>query len=173
MASSQNTSKRKIEIPATSPIMTTQCFPIQVWEDKQTLAKGERMTLSKGEKERQSAFQLSHKERYTLFIKEVIHTELAWGLFSETGWCLAQGDNDARALALWPRADYAQACAEGTWKDAIPQEIPLPTLLNELLPTLAQDNMVVVVFPAIEGDGIVATPKELYQQIKKTQLANK
>jgi hypothetical protein len=131
------------------------------------------MTLSKGEKERQAVFQLSHKDRYGLFVKEVIQTELAWGLFSETGWCLAQTDNDARALALWPNDDYAQACAEGTWSDASPQEIPLSKLLNELLPALAQDNMVVVVFPAVEGDGIVATPKELYQQIKKTQMTAK
>ena len=129
--------------------------------------------MTSNNKQIQKIFNLSHQDRYNIFIADAAQNNSVWGLYSDTGWCLAQTDNNTSALALWPQSQYAQACAEGIWQGAVAREISLDKLLNELLPALDQDNIMVVVFAGIKGDGIAAAPKDIYQQIKqtKTQLS--
>ena len=112
----------------------------------------------------------SHQERFDVFIDQLVENAEAWGLFNGKGWCLGQAKDDARAVAIWPHPALAQSCAEGTWEGAIPKRLAMDTLLNELLPSLAKDDLAVVVFPRVSGEGVVVPPKDLYQAVKRKQL---
>ncbi len=128
------------------------------------------MTMDYLDSELKDLFERSHQERFDLFIEQLVENTEAWGLSKGKGWCLGQADSDARAVALWPHPALAQCCAEGTWEGASPKRLALDTLLNELLPSLAEDDLAVVVFPLISGEGLVVTPKDLYQQVRRIQL---
>ena len=129
------------------------------------------MTMDYLDSELKDLFERSHQERIDFFLDQLVENAGAWGLFNGTGWCLGQAENDARAVALWPHPALAQSCAEGTWEGASPKRLALDTLLNELLPSLAKDDLAVVAFPRINGEGVVITPKDLYQQVKRRQLS--
>ena len=48
---------------------------------------------------------------------------------------------------LWPAKEYALLCAEGDWSNAKPKAIPLKEILEELLPTLKENQMLPSIFP--------------------------
>jgi len=128
------------------------------------------MAMDYLDSELRDLFDRTHRERFDLFIDQLVENSEAWGLSKGKGWCLGQAEGDTRAVAMWPHPALAQSCAEGTWEGAIPKRLALDTLLNELLPTLAEDGLTVVVFPQVDGAGVVVSPKDLYQQVKRRQL---
>lgn len=112
------------------------------------------------ERKLEALLALPGPERYEHFVKTVADWELAWGLYSE-GWALAADDDGRPAFPLWPAEEFARACAGGEWEDYSPEEIALEDLVNELLPKLERDSVLVAVFPTPSDRGVVVVPQAL------------
>jgi hypothetical protein len=128
------------------------------------------------EEERRLALALPTQERYSYFVQVLVDEEQAWGLRNDEGWVLGSDPERGDILPLWPHSDFATACARGSWQDAVPAEIPLDDLLEELLPLLAEDNITVAAFPIPDGDSVLVTPdalgKDLLAEIELGEAAN-
>ena len=124
------------------------------------------MTWELTDDERRLALALSPKERYSYFVQLLVDEEEAWGLRNDEGWVLGSDPERGDILPLWPHSAFAEACAQGTWDDARPAEIPLDDLLEELLPLLEEDRIMVAVFPTPDGDSVLIAPEELGRDVR-------
>jgi hypothetical protein len=128
------------------------------------------------EEERRLALALPMQERYSYFVQVLVDEEQVWGLRNDEGWVLGSDPERGDILPLWPHSDFASACARGSWQDAVPAEIPLDDLLEELLPLLAEDHITVAAFPIPEGDSVLVPPdalgKDLLAEIELGEAAN-
>lgn len=115
-------------------------------------------TLSAQEIE--AVLKLAGPERYQHFVKRVADWEEAWGLY-EGGWALAGDDDGNETFPLWPNAEYAKLCAIDDWNAYVPKAISLDELLDELLPSLADDGVRPAVFMTPTGRGVVVSATEL------------
>lgn len=134
------------------------------------------MTWDLDEEERRLALALPAQERYSYFVQVLVDEEQAWGLRNDEGWVLGSDPERGDILPLWPHSDFATACARGSWEDAVPEEIPLDDLLEELLPLLVEDRITVAAFPTAQGDSVLVTPgglgKDLLAEIELGEAAN-
>ena len=116
-------------------------------------------------KEIEAVTALAGPERYEHFIKIVVNFEEAWGLF-EDGWAMAATDNDHSAFPLWPRAEYAQLCATGDWGACHPEAISLEDLLDDVLPTLAIEDIMPAIFMLPGGQAVTPTIDQLEEDLR-------
>lgn len=103
--------------------------------------------------------------RYSYFVKRVVDSELAWGLWNN-GWALMRGEGEEAVFPLWPEREYAELCATGEWAGYTADEIGLSDLVNELLPRLAEREVRPGVFPTPTGKGITVTTAELIESLR-------
>jgi hypothetical protein len=120
------------------------------------------MTWELEENEAEQLFALPVRDRAVTFFQLVADWEEAWGLRDEEGWVVAK---ETDALPLWPHAAFAEACARGPWEGTAPESIPLEDFLEELLPLLAEDGLLVAVFPAPGDPGLVMSPGEVKERL--------
>jgi len=106
-------------------------------------------------------------ERYNHFVKRVADWEWVWTL-EQPGGGLAQSASDegVSALAVWPHPRYAEACAEGEWADTVPAGFEVHEWVVELLPKLAADGIMLVVFPTREHQGFIVPPEGMKEDIE-------
>jgi hypothetical protein len=82
------------------------------------------------------------------------------------GWALAGTDDKRTVFPVWPAEDYALLCAKGNWEGFSPESIPLDQFLNELLPQLQQDGLIVGIFPTPDDNGITISFEEFDEEIR-------
>ena len=104
-------------------------------------------------KQTESILKLPGAERYAHFIKRVCDSEEAWGLFDD-GWALAETDRGQKVLPLWPASEYAALCATGDWARFQPRAIPLKDLLDEVLPSLEEKEVLPDIFFTPQSWGV-------------------
>ena len=108
------------------------------------------------EKEQTALIGQDGPTRYKYFVKQVVDSERAWGLW-QGGWALAEDDDGNRTFPIWPHREYAESCSIEEWAGFEAEEIDLENLIEELLPQLEEDGMQIAVFPTPKGKGV--TPK--------------
>jgi hypothetical protein len=87
-------------------------------------------------------------ERYNHFVKRVADWEWVWTLEQPGGGLVQSASGEGvSALAVWPHPRYAEACAEGEWADTVPAGFEVHEWVVALLPKLAADGIMLVVFP--------------------------
>lgn len=96
---------------------------------------------------------LPSSKRYEHFIKVVADCQEVWGLYDK-GWALAATDAGETVFPLWPAQEYAALCAEKEWSGYAPEPFSLDDLLNELLPKLKQDGVLLGVFYTPSDKGV-------------------
>lgn len=117
-------------------------------------------------KEMEAVLKLDEPARCQHFIKRIVDSEAAWGLWKD-GWALMQDDSGAEVFPLWPAREYAAALQVGEWKDYQPEQIYLDDLIDELLPKLVAKNVLPGIFPTPAGKGVTPTIKELQEAIRQ------
>lgn len=120
--------------------------------------------------EMQAILKLDGPTRFSHFIKRVVDEEQAWGLWND-GWALMSNDEGIRVFPLWPAAEYAQLHRDGEWAIYEPRAIPLPELLDELVPKLAETGVLPGIFPTPLGKGVTPKAEELASALRQ-ELAN-
>jgi len=122
------------------------------------------MTWEIEEEEVRRLLALPAGDRAVQFFQLLADWEEAWGLRDADGWVVAEATD---ALPLWPHADLATTCAQGSWEGAAPEPIPLDDLLEDLLPLLEEDGLKVAVFPSPHDPGLLLAPAEVQERIEQ------
>jgi uncharacterized protein DUF2750 len=113
-----------------------------------------------------SVIVLDGPERFRHFVKRVVDSEMAWGLWKE-GWALMRDDDGSEIFPLWPAREYSDALRTGEWADYEAEQIDLEDLLNDLLPKLAARKVLPGVFPTPHGKGVTPTVQELERALRE------
>lgn len=119
-----------------------------------------------GEEEARQTLALPVADRYRSSIMLIVDWEEAWGLKDENGW-IVRGNHGEETFPLWPHSAFAQACAQGAWEGAVPGAIPLDDLLESLLPLLAEDGILVEIFPTPEERGQVMASGAFREEMER------
>jgi len=84
-------------------------------------------------------------ENYDRFIAEALATGCVWGLENSDGWalCPANSSREADVMPLWSQPEFAQAHQADEWKDYQVVPIALEELLDEWLPGMHDDVLLV------------------------------
>ena len=115
------------------------------------------------ESEVEQLLALSAGDRAIAFFQLVADWEEAWGLRDDAGWVVAK---ETDALPLWPHPAFAAACAQEAWEGTTPELIPIDDFLEELLPLLEEDSLLVAVFPTPGDPGTLLSPAEVKQRLE-------
>lgn len=121
------------------------------------------------EKQIEATLKLDGPKRYDHFIKHVVDTQEAWGLWKE-GWALGADDAERPTFQLWPAKEYAMLCTVDAWEGYEASEIPLNDLVDELLPGLERDGIQPSVFRTPVGHSTMPSVQQLLADLK-TEMA--
>jgi hypothetical protein len=118
------------------------------------------------EKEYENVVKLSPQDRYGIFIRRVADWELVWTLANEEGYAFMRNENDGKFLPVWPGEFYAQKAVPlfGTYS---PLQIDLYEFLDTIVPDLEYRQIGLLVFPAVEADGLVVEHTTVIHDIKE------
>ena len=84
-------------------------------------------------------------DNYDRFLAEAIATGCVWGLEGDEGWalCPANSSDEVDVMPLWSQPDYAQAHQVDEWQDYKVVPISLEELLDDWLPGMHDDVLLV------------------------------
>lgn len=108
------------------------------------------------------------EQRYRYLLKEAVQHQQIWILTDEHGCVMLNTDEDD-GVPVWPHESFAQAWATGEWKDCTPQAISLHKWHKDWTPGLHDDDLVIVVFPSANNEGMVLLPDEFDHDLRKTE----
>ncbi len=108
-------------------------------------------------------------EIYDEFIANAIEMGCVWGLEGDEGWalCPSAGNVEVDVMPLWSDPDAAkrQCCDE--WGQYTPVPISLEELLDEWLPGMHEDVLLVGIDWSTSLDGEEVEPLDLLEDIDK------
>ena len=125
------------------------------------------MTYRINDKEVDNVLSLDGQERYKHFVKRVADWEEVWGLRNNDGWVTSENNEGEESIPFWPHPEYAHRCATGQWEGNQPTPIDLESFIEEWLPGLEGDAMLVAVFPTPEGKSVHVQPSVLLESLKE------
>lgn len=117
-------------------------------------------------KEMEAVLRLDGPARAKHFVKRVVDAEFAWGLWKD-GWALMADNNETLVFPLWPAHEYAELHRTNDWTDHESKEIPLQDLVDELLPKLAQQGVLIGIFPTPAGKSVPIKADELAEWLRR------
>lgn len=106
---------------------------------------------------------------YHQFLEEALETGCVWGLEGPDGWalCASVKNDDITVMPLWSQPEYAQEHNSGDWQayEAIP--IAVAELLDDWLPGMHED--VIMVGPNWDEDlqGLEVEPLDLLEALEE------
>ena len=118
------------------------------------------------QKQIDAVIALEGSKRYKHFIKVIADTQEVWGLYKD-GWALAGTEDNRKVFPVWPAKEYAELCAENEWVGYEAEPISLEDFMNELLPTLKDDEVLIGIFYTPLNNGL--TP-EIGQVLNDLEL---
>lgn len=113
-----------------------------------------------------AVLKLDGPARLARFVKVVADSEQAWGLWDD-GWALFEDDDGKQVFPVWPSQAYANLCREPDWTNYSPAPIDVHDLVDELLPMLGEQGILVGVFPTPSGQGVTPDPGHLESMIRE------
>lgn len=97
------------------------------------------------EKEYQALLKCSGEKRYKYFIKKVVDYEEVWGLYDD-GWAMTASDDGEMMIPLWPKKEFAEACALDEWKNYRAEKIELEEFIEQWIPTMKEEGYLPSIF---------------------------
>lgn len=113
-----------------------------------------------------SVIALPGPKRYEHFIKVVTDWEEVWGLYQD-GWALAATDDGQEVFPVWPAKEYAELCREKEWSSYEPKSFSLADFMNELLPNLKQDGVLLGIFYTPLNKGVTLDVNQVLAALNK------
>ncbi len=104
---------------------------------------------------------------YETFIEHAIATGCVWGLEGEEGWALCPSayNDDVDVMPLWSDPDAAKALCSAEWAAYKPVPIAVEELLDEWLPGMHEDVLLVGIDWDCELEGEEVEPLDLLEDI--------
>ena len=108
-------------------------------------------------------------DNFDLFVGEAIDTGCVWALEGADGFALCPSvDNDSiDVMPLWSQPEYAQAHCKGEWNRYKPAPISLEELLDDWLPGMHGDLILVGVNWNLALEGMEVEPLDLVEEIDR------
>lgn len=109
------------------------------------------------------------EENYDIFIEDALATGCVWGLENEEGWalCASNDNDDVDVMPLWSQPEYAQAHCVEEWSSYEPVPISLEELLDDWLPGMHEDVILVGVNWNKDMEGPEVEPLDLLEDVDK------
>lgn len=118
------------------------------------------------QKQIESVVALLGQKRYEYFIKRVADWEEVWGLYQD-GWALAETDDGQKVFPVWPEKEYAELCAVKEWAGYEPESFSLADFMDELLPNLKKDGVLLGVFYTPSDKGVMPTVDQVLEDLRQ------
>ncbi len=105
---------------------------------------------------------------YERFIAEVVETGIVWGLENEDGWalCPSVDNEEIDVMPFWSERAFAEALCCDEWEGYKPQALDLEEFLDDWLPGLHEDVVLVGINWTDEMEGIEVQPLDLAEEIE-------
>ena len=113
--------------------------------------------------------QLDADARYAYFTEQVIAGATVWGLKNSGGWVILTSYDDEEFIPVWSSSALAAAWAQDAKADSMPAEISLQDWMNEWLPGMIKNGLLIAVSPNSEDDCITLGAEELLEDMKAAQ----
>lgn len=109
-------------------------------------------------------------ENYDRFIDEAMDTGCVWALEGEQGFALCQSmsNDEVDVMPLWSQPEYAQQHVTGEWHDYQVIPISLEELLDEWLPGMHEDVLLVGPNWTEDLQGDEVEPLDLLEDFEET-----
>ena len=108
---------------------------------------------------------------YDVFLADAIATGCVWGLESAEGWalCPSVSNEEIEVMPFWSQPEYAQVHCKEEWSTYKPVPISLEELLDEWLPGMHEDVIMVGVNWTRNMDGIEIEPLDLAEDFEQVE----
>ena len=108
------------------------------------------------------------EENYDRFIVEAIDTGCVWGLEGPDGWALCPSEKypDSDVMPFWSQPEFAQCHCVDEWHSYRAVPVSLEELLEDWLPGMHGDVLLVGVNWNAEMTGTEVEPLDLLQDIE-------
>ncbi|WP_439333234.1 DUF2750 domain-containing protein [Vibrio viridaestus] len=106
------------------------------------------------------------------FFKTVAAELKIWLLIDEHGSVLMTAEEDD-CVPVWPSAAHAEQWATGDWEGFKAESISIAKWKSRWTMGLEQDELSIIVFPDINGEGIVLYPDEFEFELQKRENKRK
>ncbi len=108
-------------------------------------------------------------ENYDRFIEEALSTGCVWGLESDDGWalCPSVNNDELSVMPLWSQPEFAKLHCQEEWKDYRVIPISLEELLDDWLPGMHEDLLLVGTNWDSELEGEEVEPLDLLEDIDR------
>lgn len=106
-------------------------------------------------------------ENYDIFIADALETGCVWGLENSEGWalCPAFANSDLDVMPLWSQPEYAQLHCREEWADYQVVPISLEELLDDWLPGMHEDLLLVGPNWNNDLEGLEVEPLDLVEDV--------
>ncbi len=121
------------------------------------------MSLSKQANE---IMQWSADKRYQFLVEEVRKHQQVWILTDEHG-CVMLSSEDEDCVPVWPSQECAEYWATSEWEKCSATAIELQNWLKNWTLGLEGDDISVAVFPNPDEEGLIVSPSEFDEDIRK------
>ncbi|VUD59043.1 hypothetical protein TDB9533_02576 [Thalassocella blandensis] len=108
-------------------------------------------------------------ENYDRFIDEAIATGCVWGLESDEGWalCPSVSNEEISVMPLWSQPEFAQQHCRDEWSGYRVIPISLEELLDDWLPGMHEDVLLIGVNWNSDLEGEEIEPLDLLEDIDR------
>lgn|SRR5690606_29136281 len=102
------------------------------------------------------------------FIVETIEHGCVWGLQGPEGWalCASEKYENSDVMPLWSREQFAQIHCQEDWKDYVPVPIELEEFLEDWLPGMHEDVLLVGINWNADLEGEEMEPLDLLEEFE-------
>lgn len=114
------------------------------------------------------------EENYERFISEAIATGCVWGLESDEGWalCPSVSNDELSVMPLWSQPEFAELHCKDEWGDYRVIPIAVDELLDDWLPGMHEDLLLIGVNWDSELEGEEVEPLDLLEDIDRAAAEN-
>lgn len=108
-------------------------------------------------------------ENLDRFIVEAMELGCVWGLQGTEGWALSgsEAHDDIDVMPFWSQESFARAHCEGDWKDYQPVAVDLEEFLEDWLPGMHEDVLLVGINWNSELEGEEVEPLDLLEEFEQ------
>lgn len=116
------------------------------------------------QKEIENVIKLSAFERYQFLIKRICGFDLIYSLKNEEGWQITAVD-EYKLFSVWSAREYAELNLTDVWTGCKAEEIPLEVFVQELMPWIIEEGLLINVFSVGGETGFVVDPGEFQRDL--------
>lgn len=108
-------------------------------------------------------------ENFDRFIVEAIEHGCVWALQGAEGWAVCESEtrNNADVIPFWSREDFARLHAQDDWAEYVPLAIDLEEFLEDWLPGMHEDVILVGINWNSELEGEEVEPLDLLEEFEQ------